>query len=55
MTDSNLIIDKVLAEADSYGIGFRTQAYRNFLKAVAEAMPAKPTGIPLAPTAKAVP
>jgi tyrosine-protein phosphatase SIW14 len=42
-------VDKVLAEADSYGIGFRTQAYRSFLKSVAAAMPARPTGVPLAP------
>jgi uncharacterized protein (TIGR01244 family) len=41
-------IDQVLAEADSYGIGFRTQAYRNFLKGIAETMP-KPSGVPLAP------
>ena len=44
-------LDKVLAEADTYGIAFRTQAYRNFLKSVAEAMPPKPTGVPLAPAA----
>lgn len=43
-------IEKVLAEADTYGIAFRTQAYRNFLKSIAEAMPAKPTA-PLAPAA----
>jgi tyrosine-protein phosphatase SIW14 len=45
-------IDKVLVEADSYGIGFRTQAYRNFLKSVAAAMPARPTGVPMAPAPK---
>ena len=45
-------IDKVLAEADSYGIAFRTPAYRNFLKSVAEAMPPKSTGVPLAPAPK---
>jgi uncharacterized protein (TIGR01244 family) len=45
-------VDQVLAEADSYGIGFRTQAYRSFLKSVAAAMPAKPTGVPLAPATK---
>ena len=45
-------IDKVLAEADSYGIGFRTQAYRNFLKAVAQSMPARPNGVPIAPATK---
>lgn len=45
-------LDQVLAEADSYGIGFRTQAYRSFLKSVAAAMPAKPIGVPLAPATK---
>lgn len=48
-------IEKVLAEADSYGIGFRTDAYRNFLKAVSDAMPPKPTGVPLAPAAAPTP
>jgi tyrosine-protein phosphatase SIW14 len=46
-------IDRVLAEADSFGIGFRTQAYRNFLKAYAATLPARPTGVPMAPAPKA--
>jgi tyrosine-protein phosphatase SIW14 len=42
-------IAQVLAEADTYGIAFRTQAYRNFLKAMGETMPARPVGVPTAP------